>query len=71
MERTTSGGSGRRCRDDAVHPPAEGWPIATGLIEGACGHLLGDLDAYFVFHLAREHERLYSTSDQHDYDRTV
>lgn len=31
----------------------------------------GDLDAYFAFHLAREHERLYCTSDQHDYDLTV
>lgn len=78
---------------------AEGWPIATGPIEGACRHLIGDrleiigarwglsgaeavlklravkdngdLDAYFAFHLAREYERLYSTSDQHDYDLTV
>lgn len=84
------------CYDTAL---AEGWPIATGPIEGACRHLIGDrleitgarwglsgaeavlklravkdngdLDAYFAFHLAREHERLYSTSDQHDYDLTV
>jgi hypothetical protein len=27
-----------------------------------------DLDAYFAYHLAREHQRLYLTPDQHDYD---
>ncbi|MGW0673180.1 ISKra4 family transposase [Streptomyces sp. NPDC002746] len=75
---------------------AKGWPIATGPIEGACRHLIGDrleitgarwglygaeavlklravkdngdLDAYFAYHLAREHQRLYLTTDQHDYD---
>jgi hypothetical protein len=31
----------------------------------------GDLDAYFTFHLAHEHERLYPAPDQHDYDLTV
>ncbi len=64
---------------------AAGWPIATGVIEGACRHLVkdrmditgarwgvqtaeailqlraitanGDFDAYWDFHLAREHER--------------
>ncbi|WKK26878.1 ISKra4 family transposase [Streptomyces olivoreticuli] len=77
----------------------KGWPIATGPIEGACRHLIGDrleitgarwgldgaeavlklravkdngdLDAYFTFHLAREHQRLYPTPDQHDYDLTT
>ncbi|MGA5135500.1 ISKra4 family transposase [Streptomyces olivoreticuli] len=77
----------------------KGWPIATGPIEGACRHLIGDrleitgarwgldgaeavlklravkdngdLDAYFTFHLAREHQRLYPTPDQHDYDLTA
>jgi hypothetical protein len=64
---------------------AAGWPIATGVIEGACRHLVkdrmditgarwgvqtadailqlrallanGDFDAYWDFHLQREHER--------------
>lgn len=64
---------------------AQGWPIATGLIEGACRHLVadrmgitgarwglpgaqailwmraihasGDLDAYWNYHIQREHHR--------------
>jgi hypothetical protein len=64
---------------------ANGWPIATGVIEGACRHLVGDrmgitgarwstdgaqailwlrairangdLDAYWAWHIAREHQR--------------
>jgi hypothetical protein len=64
---------------------ANGWPIATGVIEGACRHLVkdrmditgarwgvetaeailrlraitanGDFDAYWTWHLQREHER--------------
>jgi hypothetical protein len=78
---------------------AAGWPIATGAIEGACRHLIGDrlditgsrwgLDGaeavlklralndngdftdYWTFHIAREHERLYPTPDQHDYNLTA
>jgi hypothetical protein len=78
---------------------AKGWPIATGAIEGACRHLIGDrldvtgarwglagaeavlklravkdnddLDTYLDFHLAREHERLYPTPDQHNYKLTA
>jgi hypothetical protein len=66
---------------------AAGWPIATGVIEGACRHLVkdrmditgarwgvataeailklralhanGDFDAYWDYHLRREHERNY------------
>jgi hypothetical protein len=66
---------------------ANGWPIATGVIEGACRHLVkdrmditgarwgtdtadailklralianGDFDAYWAWHLDREHERNY------------
>ena len=66
---------------------AAGWPIATGVIEGACRHLIadrlditgarwglagaeairklralesnGDLDPYFTYHLAREHQRVH------------
>jgi hypothetical protein len=72
---------------------AGGWPIATGAIEGACRHLIGDrlditgarwglagaeavlklralhdngdFQQYWPYHLAREHERLYPTPDQH------
>ncbi|MFD7283510.1 ISKra4 family transposase [Streptomyces sp. NPDC059862] len=78
---------------------AAGWPIATGAIEGACRHLIGDrlditgarwglagaeavlklrtlndngdFDEYWTFHLAREHQRLYPTPDQHNYQLTV
>lgn len=67
------------------HALAAGWPIATGVIEGACRHLVkdrlditgarwglsgaeailrlralittGDFDAYWRFHLHREHDR--------------
>lgn len=66
-----------------------GWPIATGVIEGACRHIVkdrmdltgarwgldgaeavlklralrsnGDFDAYWRFHLRREHERVHET----------
>ena len=66
---------------------AKGWPIATGIIEGACRYLVkdrmditgarwglegaeailklralianGDFDAYWRFHLRREHERIH------------
>jgi hypothetical protein len=66
---------------------ARGWPIATGIIEGACRYLVkdrmditgarwglegaeailklralianGDFDAYWRFHLRREHERIH------------
>jgi hypothetical protein len=76
-----------------------GWPIATGPIEGACRHLIGDrlditgsrwglqgaeavlklralidngdLDTYWVWHLAHEHQRLYPTPSQQEYDVTV
>jgi hypothetical protein len=65
----------------------EGWPIATGIIEGACRHIVkdrmditgarwglegaeavlrlraliasGDFDAYWRYHLRREHERIH------------
>lgn len=78
---------------------AAGWPVATGPIEGACRHLIGDrlditgsrwgLDgaeavltlralidngdfaAYWRHHLSREHERLYPTADQYDYELTA
>ncbi|MCX4791763.1 ISKra4 family transposase [Streptomyces sp. NBC_01221] len=71
---------------------ASGWPIATGAIEGACRHLIGDrlditgarwgldgaeavlrlrtltanndLNTYWTFHTAREHERLYTHPHQ-------
>jgi hypothetical protein len=66
---------------------AKGWPIATGIIEGACRHIVkdrmditgarwglegaeavlklraliatGDFDAYWRFHLRKEHERIH------------
>ena len=72
-----------------------GWPIATGVIEGACRHLIGDrlditgarrgpdgaeailtlravisngdLEEYWRFHLAREHQRLYPGTAQGQY----
>ena len=72
-----------------------GWPIATGVIEGACRHLIGDrlditgarrgpdgaeailtlravisngdLEEYWPFHLAREHQRLYPGTAQGQY----
>ncbi|WP_326674291.1 ISKra4 family transposase [Streptomyces sp. NBC_01257] len=80
---------------------ARGWPIATGAIEGACRHLIGDrleitgarwgltgaeailklralndndngdFDAYLRHHLAREHQRLYLSPDQNNYDLTA
>jgi hypothetical protein len=65
----------------------QGWPIATGIIEGACRHIVkdrmditgarwglegaeailrlraliasGDFDAYWPYHLRREHERIH------------
>jgi hypothetical protein len=67
---------------------AAGWPIATGVIEGTCRHIIGDrlaisgarwgldgaeailtmravisngdFEEYWRFHLAREHQQLYS-----------
>ena len=67
----------------------KGWPIATGIIEGACRYIVkdrmditgarwglegaeailklraltasGDLDAYWNYHLRREHERIHHT----------
>ncbi|MFD6287522.1 ISKra4 family transposase [Streptomyces sp. NPDC060205] len=76
-----------------------GWPIATGAIEGACRHLIGDrlditgarwglggaeavlrlralicngdLDSYWRFHAAREHQRLYPAHNQQDYELTA
>jgi hypothetical protein len=72
------------------HALAAGLPIATGVIEGACRHLVkdrmditgarwgldqaeailklrslkvsGDLEAYWVFHFRREHERNYPSA---------
>ena len=66
---------------------AAGWPIATGIIEGACRHIVkdrmditgarwgldgaeailklraltanGDFDAYWRYHLPKEHERIH------------
>jgi hypothetical protein len=66
---------------------AKGWPIATGIIEGACRHIVkdrmditgarwgldgaeailklraltasGDFDAYWRYHLRKEHERIH------------
>ncbi|GAB2471000.1 hypothetical protein GCM10027162_78030 [Streptomyces incanus] len=77
----------------------KGWPIATGAIEGACRHLVGDrlditgalwrlpgteavlklraptdngdFDAYWRFHLDREHERLYPAPEQEELDLTA
>ncbi|MFE3003410.1 ISKra4 family transposase [Nocardia sp. NPDC059246] len=71
---------------------AEGWPIATGVIEGACRHIIadrfekggarwglagaealltlraltqnGDLDRYWTFHIAREHQRVHPDDHQ-------
>lgn len=75
---------------------ASGWPIATGVIEGACRHLIGDrlditgsrwgvegaeavltlravidngdFEAYWAFHIRREHYRIHQTRDQERYD---
>ena len=72
---------------------ANGWPIATGIIEGACRHLVkdrmditgarwglagaeavlqlralrcnNDLDAYWSFHLAQEHQRVHQARYTH------
>jgi hypothetical protein len=72
---------------------AAGWPIATGVIEGACRHLVqdrmgitgarwsaegaqailwlrtlranGDLDAYWDWHITREHHRNHLSRYQH------
>ena len=74
------------------HALAAGWPIATGVIEGACRHLIGDrlditgarwglqgaeailtlravisngdFDDYWLYHLTREHQRLYPDTPQ-------
>jgi len=76
-----------------------GWPIATGVIEGACRHLVGDrlditgarwglqgaeavlklralrsngdFDAYWHYHLAREHQRVHQARYQHPLARAA
>jgi hypothetical protein len=76
-----------------------GWPIATGVIEGACRHLIGDrleitgarwglqgaeailklravisngdFDAYWRYHLDREHHRVHQTRHQDLYALTA
>ncbi|WP_405889456.1 ISKra4 family transposase [Streptomyces sp. NBC_01136] len=73
---------------------AKGWPIATGIIEGACRHLVkdrlditgarwslkgaeavlklralitnGDFEAYFAWHLRREHQRIHQARYQEE-----
>src|SRR6266851_7271022 len=73
----------------------EGWPIATGVIEGACRHIVkdrmditgarwglegaeailklraltasGDFDAYWRYHLRREHERIHHAKYRETY----
>jgi hypothetical protein len=75
---------------------ASGWPIATGVVEGACRHLIGDrlnitgsrwgvegaeavlrlravidngdFEAYWAFHIRREHYRVHQARDQDRYD---
>jgi hypothetical protein len=75
---------------------ASGWPIATGVVEGACRHLIGDrfsitgsrwsvegaeavlelraledngdFDAYWAFHMRREHYRIHQAPYQDRYD---
>ncbi|MGW2788240.1 ISKra4 family transposase, partial [Streptomyces populi] len=77
---------------------ADGWPIATGAVEGACRHLIadrlditgarwglagaeavlqlrtlvanGDLDSYWRFHTAREHQHLYPAPNRQEYSLT-
>ena len=72
---------------------AAGWPIATGIIEGACRHLVndrmgitgarwglpgaqailwlraihasGDLDPYWNYHIAQEHQRNHLSRYKH------
>jgi hypothetical protein len=74
---------------------ARGWPIATGIIEGACRHIVkdrmditgarwglegaeavlklraltasGDFDAYWRYHLRREHERIHHAKYRETY----
>ena len=74
---------------------AKGWPIATGVIEGACRHIVkdrmditgarwglegaeailklraltasGDFDAYWRYHLRREHERIHHAKYRETY----
>jgi hypothetical protein len=78
---------------------AEGWPIATGVIEGACRHLVqdrmgitgarwslqgaqamlwlraiaasGDTDAYWDWHITREHQRNHLSRYQDSLDLTA
>jgi hypothetical protein len=73
----------------------KGWPVATGVIEGACRHIVkdrmditgarwglegaeailrlraliasGDFDAYWRFHLRREHERIHHAKYRETY----
>jgi hypothetical protein len=75
---------------------ASGWPIATGVIEGAARHLIGDgldiagsrwgvegaeailrlravidngdFEAYWAYHLRREHDRVHQACCQDGYD---
>lgn len=75
---------------------ASGWPIATGVVEGACRHLIGDrlditgsrwsiegaeavlrlravidngdFEAYWAFHIRREHDRVHQARDLDRYD---
>ena len=75
---------------------ASGWPIATGVVEGACRHLIGDrlgitgsrwgvegaeailrlravidngdFEAYWAFHVRREHDRVHQARHQEGYD---
>jgi hypothetical protein len=72
-----------------------GWPIATGVVEGACRHLIGDrlditgsqwgvegaeavlrlraiidngdFEAYWAFHIRREHDRVHQARHQNGY----
>jgi hypothetical protein len=53
---------------------AQGWPIATGIVEGAARHLIadrlditGDLDAYWRYHLDQEHQRNHTARYQQQY----
>jgi hypothetical protein len=74
----------------------KGWPIATGVIEGACRHVVkdrmditgarwglkgaeailrlraiiasGDFDAYWRYHIRREHERIHHARYRETYD---
>ncbi len=82
------------------HALKAGWPIATGIIEGACRHLVadrmvfstgarwglegaeavltlramlanGDFNAYWTYHLEREHERVHHSRYRQDFTLTA